>query len=87
MNKILSELYFDTKHPTAYGGAYKLYTAAKRIDDSIKLEDVKTWLSANETYSLHFPPRANFKRRPVIAYGIDWLWQAVRFHNNQNTYS
>jgi hypothetical protein len=77
MNKILSDLYFDVKKPTAYAGAYKLYLAAKVEDASIKLKDVKKWLSSNETYSLHFPPRSKFKRRSVISYGIDWLWQAV----------
>ena len=63
----LSKLYSDLKYPTSFTGVEKLYRYAKR-DGKYKLSrnDVKKYLSANETYTVHRPAVRKFPRRSVI---------------------
>ena len=75
MKKILSEIYYDVSHPAGYSSIEKLYNAAKKIDPSITLNQVKVWLRHQETYTLHRKIIRKFRRRKTIARGIDYNWQ------------
>ena len=73
---VLNELYYDEKHPAAFSGAKKLHKYAKEILPSIKLGEVKDWLSGEITYTLHKQARRKFERNPIHVRSIDEQWQA-----------
>jgi len=75
-DKLLTKLYFDPASPAGFSGAQKLYKEARRHRKSLRLADVRKWLSGNENASAFAPPRIRFRRRKIIAYGIDHYWQA-----------
>ena len=58
-----------------YAGVQALYRATKKRNKKIKLDDVKQWLSKQNTYTLHKPIRRKFPRRKSIVVGIDYRWQ------------
>jgi hypothetical protein len=76
MDKLLSELYYDTSSPCCYAGVTALTREAKKQDSSITKKNVEDFLSKQRTYSLHKPLRKRFPRNRVIAIGIDTNWQA-----------
>lgn len=75
MDKLLSKLYYDPQSPVGYTGLQALYKAAKKFSTKIKLDDVKTWLRKQQTYTLHKPIRRKFLRRKTLVAGIDYQWQ------------
>ena len=75
-NNILSKIYFDPRDPGSLGGINKLLKSAKKIDHSIKIKDVKEFLSTVDAYTLHRDKRRRFPRNRYILKGIDDLWQA-----------
>lgn len=70
VNKTLSKIYYDIKHPASYGGILKLAKAA-----SVSAQRVKEWLKTQDTYTLHKPVKYKFNRRRVLSYGIGELMQ------------
>ena len=72
----LSHYYFDTKSPVAFTSPLALYREAEKRYPSLTFRQVKTWLQAKDTYTLHKPVRYNFPRNRVIVTGIDDQWQA-----------
>jgi Integrase core domain len=87
--QVLSSIYYDPKNPGSFSSANRLYNEAKKIDGSIKLRDVKEWLSGEFTYSLHKPVRKTFTRNPIIVRSIDDQWEAdlvdMQEFSNQNS--
>src|SRR5277367_2509538 len=73
---ILRNIYYDQKHPASYSSANKLYEAANKVDNSIKLSNVKNWLAGEFTYTLHKLLRKRFIRNPIIVETIDEQWEA-----------
>ena len=67
----LKKAYFDVKQPGSLGGVAALARVTKQ-----KKEDVRRWLSFEDTYTLHKPVRRKFLRRRTIVGGIDHQWQA-----------
>jgi len=65
------EMYYSMPSVESYGGI----NATKRATRE-KTKDVKSWLSAQNAYSLHKPVRKKFRRRKTFAVGIDHLHQA-----------
>ena len=65
--KILSKIYYNPSHSASFGSAKNLFIAAKQIQPSITLNEVKDWLSGELTYTLHKPARRRFPRNKVIA--------------------
>lgn len=63
----LKEIYYNTKNPASFSGAYKIFIEAKKDIPQIKLNDVKKWLSKQLIYTLHKDARKHFKRNPIIA--------------------
>ena len=72
----LLHYYFNTKSPVAFTSPLALYREAKKRYPSLTFRQVKTWLQAQDTYTLHKPVRYNFPRNRVIVTGIDNQWQA-----------
>ncbi|GFS73209.1 putative uncharacterized transposon-derived protein F54H12.3 [Trichonephila clavipes] len=67
----LKKLYYDPKEPSSFGGVKRLTEAS-----GLKRSRVKSFLSGEDCYSLHFPVRYKFHRRKTIAYGVNELWQS-----------
>src|SRR5882757_1561123 len=76
MNEILKDIYYNPKNPASFGSVSKLYNEAKIIDNSIKLKQVKDWLSGELTYTLHRDARKNFKREKIFVCSPNEQFQA-----------
>lgn len=72
----LKKIFYDPKHPAAYGGVEAVYRTAQKDRVDINRQQIKEWLSKQPTYTLHKPLRKTFKRNRVLVYGIDQQWQA-----------
>lgn len=71
---LLRKIYYDPRHQASFSGVEKRFRAAKAASkDKIKLKrkDVREWVRAQETYSLHKRVRKNFTRNRVFVEGID----------------
>ena len=76
VERLLHELYYDPKSPSAYTSIGNVYRAARNINPSIKRRDVDQWFRSQLTPTLHKPTRSNFPRNQVIVMSIDEQWQA-----------
>jgi transposase InsO family protein len=76
MTNLLESIYYNPSNPASYSTDKKLYKASKRSDPNITLEDVRHWLSGENTYTLHRPARRNFKRDRVFVRGPNEQFQA-----------
>lgn len=76
MDNIISRIYHDITNPAGYSSAQKLYTTAKKENSSITRQQVKEWLSSQNTYTLHKPRRVNFPRSRTIVTDKNIQWQA-----------
>jgi transposase InsO family protein len=76
MDDVFNEIYFDPSHPASFGSAYSLYKAAKARDKTVKLKDVKEWLSGQQSHILHRKVNAKFQRRKTIAKDVGHFWQS-----------
>ena len=73
----LNSLYFDISKPAAYTSLSKFYKELiKEGRTDFSLNQVKKWLSSQETHTLHKPVRKTFKRRRVIVQSIDEQWDS-----------
>lgn len=93
INSLLHKIYYNPKHPSGFAGVQKLYRSARNRIKSISLDQVKTWLQQQKTYTLHKPIRRKFQRRKTVVGGIDHQWQAdladlqsLMKHNDQYRY-
>lgn len=76
INNVLNGIYYDQSNPNSFSTASKLYKAAKEDLPTIKLKQIKDWLSGQFTYTLHKPVRRVFKRNPIVVECIDQQWEA-----------
>ena len=76
MEDFLNQIYFDPKHPGAFGGARKLQHILKKNNITATIKEIQAWLQNQDAYSLLRPTRYKFKRRRVVTTGIDDLWDA-----------
>ena len=76
VDKLLHELYYDPKHPSAYTSIQNVYRAARKVIPSLDQQDVDEWFQKQLTATLHKPIRINFPRNRVIVMSIDEQWQA-----------
>ena len=69
MNKeeILRNIYYNSFHPASFGGYQKLYNYAKKLNQNITLNDVKSWLSSQQEYTLFKETKNNFKRNRIYS--------------------
>src|SRR5258705_12694822 len=73
-NKLLSDLYFNTKNKTSFGSINNLFKSAKIINKNITLNYVKKWISKQETYSQFKKVVKKYKRNQIIIKSIDDIW-------------
>ena len=76
MRNLLHSIYYNPSSPASFSTAEKLYKAAKRQNPDITFEDVKDWLSGENTYTLHKPARRRFSRERVFVSEPDQQFQA-----------
>ena len=65
MDSLLRKTYYDINNPGGYRGVNRLVKAT-----NINKKKVKQFLSGEDTYTLHKPPRKRFPRRRVVVGGI-----------------
>ena len=71
VQNLLHELYYDSKHPSAYTSIDNVYRAAKKLTSTLKRRDVNEWFQKQLTATLHKPIRLNFPRNKTIVMNID----------------
>ena len=76
VEKVLRELYYDSKHPSAYTSVDNVYRAARKVLPTLKRRDVDTWFQSQLTPTIHKPTRVSFPRNRVLVFNIDDQWQA-----------
>ena len=70
MNEILKAIYYDAKHPAGFSSVKKLVKAS-----GFSHKQVKQWLKAQATYTLHKQARKKYPTRHYIVHDIDEQWQ------------
>ena len=76
VEKLLSELYYDPKHPSAYTSVDNVYRAARKVLQTLKRGEVEEWFRTQLTPTIHKPTRVSFPRNRVLVFDIDDQWQA-----------
>nr|CAD2193613.1 unnamed protein product [Meloidogyne enterolobii] len=74
--KILDRLYKDVNSSTCFTSLEPLLREARRLDKSISRDDVKKYLSTQDTYTLHRRAVRKYKRMRTLAAGLHTEWQA-----------
>jgi len=74
-DNLLESIYTNPKNPGSFGGVWPLFLAAKKRVPTLKLQQVKTWLKNNDTYTLHKQAYRKFKRNRIYVGGIDHQWE------------
>ena len=72
----LEDIYFDISNPASYSGIDRLYKEAKRNGIKISKKNVKHFLHSLSTYTIYSQTRKHFKRAPVFAWGLYYLYDA-----------
>ena len=72
----LKRLYYSLEEPSSYSSARILHQAAKKQGLTITLDQVKSWLRKQVTYTRHKKYRLTFPRRKVLTLRIDYCWSA-----------
>lgn len=72
----LDRFYLNPDSPAYLAGSSVLYRVAKEKLPSLKLKQVKHYLTTKDVYTLHRPIRHRFPRNRVLATGLDSDWQA-----------
>ena len=76
VDDLLRELYYDSKHPSAYTSLENVYRAARKVLPTLKRREVDEWFRTQLTPTLHKPTRVTFPRNRVLVFNIDDQWQA-----------
>ena len=71
MTDVLQAIYYDPKHPAGYASIAKLVKASGLTE-----KQVKAWLRAQPTYTLHTMARQTYPTRHYVVHDIDEQWQA-----------
>ena len=75
MDGILDRVYYNLDSPALYGGILAVLREAKRLDPSVKLQDVKDYLEKQYVYTMHKPARRRFPRNKIIVPGPNYQHQ------------
>lgn len=73
VDEILRSVYYSPENAGSYGGSERLYQQVK--DRGIGRDQVREFLSQQQSYTLHKPARRHFTRNKTYASGIDKQWQ------------
>ena len=66
MNETLKAIYYDAKHPAGFSSIKKLVKAS-----GFTYNQVKKWLKAQRTYTLHKQARQHYPTRKYLVHDID----------------
>lgn len=67
MKELLRKIYNDHSNPAGLASIQKLYRAARVQNPDVRIADVKAFLKASRTYTLHTQSRKRFPRRKILA--------------------
>jgi len=67
---MMERIYFNPSNRGSFGGVQRLISAAKNENK----DDVKKWLSYQDSYTLHRKTVRKFPRRRILVGGIDHQW-------------
>lgn len=71
MNDVLKSIYYNTSHAAGFSSVKKLSNAS-----GYSYSQVKKWLKAQPTYTLHKQAKKKYSTRKYIVHDIDDQWQA-----------
>ena len=74
--RVLSEIYFDPKQPSAFSGPLKVYNTLVKRKVRVTLPQVVEWVQNQDAYSLLRPVRYRFHRQRIVTSGLDDMWDA-----------
>ena len=74
--KLLESVYYNPSSEGSFGGVKRLFQEVQKLEKSIKLQQVKDFLKAQDAYTYHRDITRKFKRQATIVQGIDSQWQA-----------
>ena len=75
-DELLKRIYYSVDDPAGFASIAKLYRRAREEAPTISNADVRQFLRAQPTYTLHRPYRKRFARNKTLAQDIDFQWQA-----------
>ena len=75
IDSALNGLYYDLKQNSAFSSIKTLYDACKRNNIKISYKSLKTWLSKQDSYTLHKQVKNRFKRNKILVSKINDIWQ------------
>lgn len=75
-NSLLKKIYYSANNPGSLGGVMKLWNEAKKHQPKLRIEDVKNWLSGEDTYTLFRKAKRKFPRLKILVDRLDEQWQA-----------
>ena len=73
-DQILREIYFNPRLEGSFSGVKSLYDAAKLIDNTIRIKDVRSFLDHQSTYVDYRDIRKSFPRRMYVSGFVDNIW-------------
>ena len=89
MQQLLKTNYYTSDSPGAFGGVERL----RKVSKNVTANNIKKWLSFQDTYTLHKPVRYRFPRRKTIVSGLREQFQCdlidvqrLRAENDNNRY-
>lgn len=74
METLLNSIYYNPEHPGSFGSFHKLYKAAKPHLHNLTIDNVKRWLAAQNTYTLHRKVVRKHVTVPFYAEHVDSTW-------------
>ena len=74
--RVLNEIYFNPKHPSAFSGPKKVYKTLLKKNVRVTLPQVEEWVQNQDAYSLLRPVRYRFSRQRIVTSGLDDMWDA-----------
>lgn len=73
IDKVLSRIYYNPKHPASFSNVERLWITTKK---KFSKRNILTWLQKQMTYTLHKPKTNKFVRNRYDVNNIGDLWQA-----------
>ncbi|GFX09157.1 uncharacterized transposon-derived protein F54H12.3 [Trichonephila clavipes] len=79
----LEKVYQEPEHPGSFGGVEALF---KATDGKFSRKDIKKWLSAKDSYTLHKPIKKKFKKNRVLHRSIQMTPASVTETNQSQVW-
>ena len=75
MDQVLRNIYYDPRNAGSFGGIERLYREASKNHD-VSIDEVRDFLSKQNSYTLHKDRRFRFQRNKIIALFPNYNWEA-----------